>query len=413
MRLWMIAALGLAVFSSTAPAAEYRVLHSFCAKTGCLDGQSPVAPLVLDGQGNLYGTTSLGGLHGAGTVFQIERTADAHVYSRLYSFSICAGCGSGANPQAPVMLDASGAIYGTAYNGGTRGVGTLFKLTPNAGRWHAHVFHDFCSSSFCSDGSNPISGGFYPQARYGAPYDGTSDVYGVTIAGGQSPYGVLYRWTPKGGEHIAKSFCVETGCTDGAQPNGEIAFDDSGYACGTTRSGGTAQHGTLYCLEDGDNSWSYSFCSRSTCIDGSVPFAGTVPDGNNNVLGTTRYGGKYGQGVVYAVSTGALPHHERVLHNFCSRPNCADGSGPMSAVLLVSGAIYGTTSRGGEFDGGTIFRIDATGHEIVLHSFCRLTGCPDGYAPQAGLTTDGNGHLFGTATQGGRYGSGTVFELDL
>ena len=413
MRIGMLVALCLAVLCATASAAEYRVLHSFCAQANCPDGQFPVAPLTMDGQGNLYGTTSLGGLRQVGAVFQIGRTGGTPTYHRLYSFTICAGCGTGSNPQSPVMLDASGAIYGTAYNGGTRGAGTLFKLTEIAGRWRAHVFHDFCTSSFCSDGSNPISGGFYAQARAGAPYDGVSDVYGVTFAGGQSPYGVLYRWTPKGGEHIARSFCLQTNCADGAQPNGEVAFNDAGYACGTTRAGGSAQHGTLYCLEDGDASWSYSFCSRANCEDGAGPFAGVAPDGNGNLIGTTRYGGRYGQGVVYAISTGAGPHDERVLHNFCSKADCPDGRSPMGGVLLVNGSIYGTASRGGKYDGGTIYRIDANGHTTVLHSFCRLAGCPDGYGPQAGLATDGNGHFFGTATQGGRYGSGTVFELDL
>lgn len=412
MSIWKIAAVSFALLCSAASASEYRVLHNFCAHEGCTDGLFPAASLILDGQGNLYGTTTLGGMHDTGTVFQIERSGGGNVYRRLYSFQSCGGCAGGTNPQAPLMMDASGALYGTAYNGGTRGVGTLFKLSPIADRWHLHVFHDFCSSSFCSDGSNPISGGAYAQARSGAPYDGTSDVYGVTIAGGQSPYGVLYRWTPKGGEHIARSFCVEANCTDGAQPNGEVAFNDAGNVCGTTRAGGKSQYGTLYCLNADDSAWTYSFCSRSNCIDGSTPFAGVTADGSGNLFGTTRYGGKNGQGVVYAVSA-AAGHHERVVHNFCSRANCADGKNPMSGVLLIDGAIYGTTSRGGKYDGGTVFKIDAGGRETVLHSFCHAANCTDGYAPQAGLTTDGNGHLFGTTTQGGRYTGGTVFELDL
>jgi uncharacterized repeat protein (TIGR03803 family) len=413
MRVLAIATVGLGLMlASAASAAELHVLHSFCAKSGCTDGNFPSAPLVLDGRGNLYGTTTLGGVHDTGTVYQIDRSGGGHVYHRLFSFQSCGGCAGGINPQAPLMLDADGALYGTAYGGGTRGVGTLFKLSSVGDRWHLHVFHNFCSSSFCSDGSNPISGGAYAQARSGAPYDGKSDVYGVTFAGGQSPYGVLYRWTPKGGEHIARSFCVESNCTDGAQPNGEVAFNDAGYACGTTRAGGNAQHGTLYCLTEGDNSWTYSFCSRANCSDGAGPFAGVASDGNGNLIGTTRYGGKNGQGVVFAIST-ASDHRERVLHNFCSRANCADGKNPMGGILLIDGAVYGTTSRGGKYDGGTVFRIDASGHQTVLHSFCRVSGCPDGYAPQAGVITDGNGHLFGTTTQGGRYASGTVFELDL
>ncbi len=414
VRIGTILAAALAlILCAGASASEYHVLRHFCYKSGCSDGQLPMSALILDGAGNLYGTTSLGGIKNAGVVFQIDRTGATPVYRRLFNFQNCDSCGTGFNPQAPVMLDVGGAIYGTAYNGGSRGVGTLFKLTPIDGttHWHAHVYHDFCSSSFCSDGSNPISGVFYPGSRNGAPYDGNSWTYGVTIAGGQSPYGVLYRWSPKGGEHIAKSFCLEQGCTDGAQPNGEVVFNDAGYACGTTRVGGAAQKGTFYCLEDSDASWTYSFCRLENCVDGSNPQAGVVPDGNNNLLGTTRLGGRFGQGTVYAISS--VTHEERPLYSFCRLTDCADGKNPVSSVLLVGGTIYGTTLSGGRFGGGTIYKIDSAGHETVLYSFCHLSGCVDGYLPQAGLVTDGDGHLFGTASAGGRFGAGAVFELDL
>ncbi len=407
MRIWTILAL-LALTPMAAQAAEYRVLHNFCVSETCLDGRAPVAPLMLDGAGNLYGTTSRGGAHDTGTVFQIAMSGAAG-FRRLYSFAQAGG----ANPQAPLMMDAAGALYGTAINGGVRGEGTFFKLMPQGVRWRLHVVHQFCSSSFCSDGSNPVSGAAYAGARLGQPYDGNAEVYGTTVAGGQGPYGVLYRWTPKGGMHIAKSFCAETSCTDGAQPNGGVAFNDAGFPCGTTHGGGKAAHGTLFCLDADDAVWSVSFCSWANCADGSEPSAGIVADGKGNVVGTTRFGGRYGQGVVYAVSAGAAPHRLRVLHSFCRTAGCPDGSNPMSAVTMVGGDIYGTTSRGGKYSGGAVFKIDAAGHFSLVHSFCRAQGCPDGYAPQAGLVGDGNGHLFGTTAQGGRSGGGVAYEITL
>jgi uncharacterized repeat protein (TIGR03803 family) len=414
MRNWTIAFLA-AVLACAAPAsaATYRVLHSFCAKQNCTDGRYPVSAPVLDAGGNLFGTTSLGGLADAGTIYKIDRSGGASAFHRIYSFKNCNGCASGFNPQAPVILDRSGALFGTAYNGGGRGVGTLFKLVPDAAdRWHLHVSHVFCSSPYCSDGSNPVSGVSYPGARGGTPYDDVTEAYGVTISGGQSRYGVLYRWTPKHGQYIARSFCAEANCADGAQPNGDVAFDDAGYACGTTRTGGTAQQGTLYCLADyDDNYWTYSFCSQADCADGASPQAGVTPDGGGNLLGTARYGGAYGQGVVYRISS--QTRSLAVLYSFCALAGCADGKNPSSAVLLMNGAIYGTTARGGRYDGGTVFKIDAQGREKVLHAFCKKEGCPDGYAPQAGLVGDGNGHLYGTTTQGGRHNGGTVFEIDL
>lgn len=405
MRIWTI--LALIAATSAASAAEYRILHSFCASQNCIDGRYPVARLTMDGAGNLYGTTSRGGAHDTGAVFTLARSGDAAAFHRIYSF---AGTG-GANPQAPLMLDAAGALYGTAINGGALGEGTLFKLTPDGARWKLHVFHDFCSSSFCADGSNPGSGMAYAQARFGAPYDGNAEVFGVTQAGGQGPYGVLYSWTPRGGEHVIASFCTQADCADGAQPSGDVAFNDAGYPCGTTYGGGKAKHGTLFCLAAKDKLWRYSFCSRASCADGSEPSAGIVADGKGNVVGTTRFGGKYGQGVVYSVSTAT--HRSRVLHGFCRQAGCSDGSNPMGAVTILGDAIYGTTLRGGKYGGGTVYRIDASGHMTLLHSFCRVDGCPDGYAPQAGLVGDGNSHLFGTTTQGGRNGGGTVFEVAL
>ena len=413
MRSGTIVAALILIFCSAASASEYHILRHFCANAGCPDGSLPMAKLTLDGAGNLYGTTSQGGTTNAGVVFQIDRTGATPVYHRLYNFRNCYNCGIGFNPQTPVVLDAAGSIYGTAYYGGSHGMGTLFKLTQSSanGKWFAHVYHAFCSSSFCADGSNPISGVFYAQSRYGAPYDGNSWTYGVTMAGGLSPYGVLYRWSPKGKQHVAKSFCSEENCADGAQPNGEIAFNDAGYACGTTRAGGAHQMGTFYCLEDGDASWTLSFCRLADCVDGSAPQAGVVPDGNNNLLGTTRTGGRYNQGTVFSISS--VTHREVLRYSFCRLENCIDGKNPVSSVLLINGTIYGTTLGGGKFGGGTIYKIDSTGHETVLYHFCHVAGCADGYKPQAGLVTDGNGHLFGTASAGGRFGAGAVFELDL
>jgi uncharacterized repeat protein (TIGR03803 family) len=114
---------------------------------------------------------------------------------------------------------------------------------------------------------------------------------------------------------------------------------------------------------------------------------------------------------VFSISS--ISHAESLRYNFCRLTNCLDGKNPVSGVLLIGDAIYGTTLGGGKFGGGTIYKIDSTGHETVLYAFCRVSSCADGYLPQAGLVTDGNGHLFGTASAGGRFGGGAVFEFDL
>jgi len=118
MRSGTIVAALILIFCSAASASEYHILRHFCANAGCPDGSLPMAKLTLDGAGNLYGTTSQGGTTNAGVVFQIDRTGATPVYHRLYNFRNCYNCGIGFNPQTPVVLDAAGSIYGTAYYGG-------------------------------------------------------------------------------------------------------------------------------------------------------------------------------------------------------------------------------------------------------------------------------------------------------
>ena len=164
----------------------------------------------------------------------------------------------------------------------------------------------------------------------------------------------------------------------------------------------------------------HRFCSSANCADGADPLGVLIRDAAGNLYGTTQQGGNFnslcsfgnGCGVVFKVdNTG----QETVLHAFCSEANCADGFYPEAGLIEDSaGNLYGTTAYGGAHGGGTVFKMDNSGQEAVLHSFCSTGGakCTDGSQPSAALIEDGAGNLYGTTTFGGAHGTGTVFKLD-
>jgi uncharacterized repeat protein (TIGR03803 family) len=155
----------------------------------------------------------------------------------------------------------------------------------------------------------------------------------------------------------------------------------------------------------------YSFCPLPNCIDGSAPLAPLVRDAAGNLYGTTSQGGTSNQGTVFRLDkTG----HETVLHSFgfCSTLNCTDGLEPVAGLIMDAvGTLYGTTQYGGAYGQGTVFEVDKTGDETVLYSFCSASGCTDGAEPVAGLIQDTAGNLYGTTFRGGANDRGTVFKL--
>jgi uncharacterized repeat protein (TIGR03803 family) len=140
--------------------------------------------------------------------------------------------------------------------------------------------------------------------------------------------------------------------------------------------------------------------------DGENPYAGLVRDGEGNLYGTTLYGGSYGYGTVFKVDENGT---EKVLHSFAG--GTSDGSNPYAGVISDTDGdvLFGTTAGGVSSGRGTVFKVDTSGKETVLHVF---TGSPDGAYPLGGLTRDQEGNLYGTTNSGGSYGYGTVFKVD-
>ncbi len=294
----------------------------------------------------------------------------------------------GVHPYAGLVLDASGNLYGTTYDGGTNNAGTVFKITPAGVE---SVLHFFTNTP---DGSKP---------QAGLVLDASGNIYGTTSYGGASHNGAVFEITSGGAESVLYSFAG--GIADGANPMGSLVMDSSGNLYGTTEHGGASGHGTVFEITSGGaESLLYSFAGGPA--DGALPLAGLVLDASGNLYGTTETGGTSGYGTVFKITPGGA---ESVLHSFGSG---GDGAYPYYSglVLDASGNLYGTTYDGGSNGSyGTVFKITPGGAESVLHSFGSGT---DGTSPYAGVVLDASGNIYGTTTSyNGSHGDGTVFEI--
>ena len=210
------------VFELT-PSGTETILWSFGNGT---DGANPLAGVVRDAKGNLYGTTEYGGTYNKGIVFELTPSGTEKV---LWNFG---GGTDGANPYGGVIRDAKGNLYGTTANGGVYGDGTVFEVTRSG---METILHSFDNNDI--DGFNPYAGLVMDKK--------TGNLYGTTISGGGtgSSAGVVFELTPSGTETILHTF---TGSPDGASPWGGLVFDRTGSLYGTTFAGGASGNGTVY-----------------------------------------------------------------------------------------------------------------------------------------------------------------------
>jgi uncharacterized repeat protein (TIGR03803 family) len=328
-------------------------LHSFKFS----GGESPMAGLLRDAAGNLYGTTVYGGESGSscgccgcGVVFRLDKAGTETV---LYRFR--GGTSDGMWPEALLIRDSVGNLYGTTIQGSQHDEGTAFKLNKTDNETTLFTF-DF------TDGGEPFPG---------VISDAAGNLYGTTSVGGSCGYGTVFELDTTGMETVLHNFCG----ADGAYPSSVLIWDAAGNLYGTTKEGGSSDVcdggcGAVFELSpDSGGSWTekvlYSFCSVSGCADGLEPLSGPlVRDAAGNLYGTTYFGGS---------------------HRDCSGDAC-----------------------------GVVFKLNPNGKETVLHNF---TGGADGADPWAGLVIDASGNLYGAARYGGDtncsppYGCGTVFRI--
>jgi uncharacterized repeat protein (TIGR03803 family) len=278
---------------------------------------------------------------------------------------------------------------------------------------HETVLYSFCPVSECSDG-------YYIVA--GLIQDTAGNLYGTAGFGGPKGRGAVFKVDNSDNEISAYAFCSVANCKDGETPYGGVIADSTGNLYGTTTGGGSncvtnSGCGTVFKVDTtGHETVLYSFCSvgGTSCTDGAYPYVGLIQDTAGNLYGTTAQGGKsgcyLGCGTVFKVDTTGK---ETVLYTFCSASGCTDGATPYASLIQdTAGNLYGTTDAGGAVGRGTVFKVDTSGNETVLYSFCSVgQNCTDGEYTDASLLQDAAGNLYGTTQKGGAYGYGTVFKL--
>jgi uncharacterized repeat protein (TIGR03803 family) len=411
---------------------QFTTVYAFTGPPA--DGGNPLAALSLGSNGNFYGTTDFGGggkgFHNHGTVFEMSPSGSERV---LYAFQ---GGADGEYPEAGVTEGSGGVLYGATQSGGSapcgNGCGTVFALVPSGSGYAENILHTFGTVN--PDGRTPLAN---------VLVDGHGNIYGTTIWGGGTSCvfgsydlgcGVVYELSPGGSGYTEKLLYRFRGGNDGAYPSSSLTMDALGRIYGTTQfGGGTSCHfypnpsgcGTVFRITpEGHETVLYRFQGGT---DGADPLAGLLSLKGQRLIGATFYGGSsvcsIGCGTVFELDPSTQAHTGRVIHRFGDSVN-GDGALPSDQNGLVAdanGNIFGTTTAGGAGCGetggcGTVFDLSpsASGYsETVLHSFIRGTAP----TPQAGLTLDAGGQLYGVMYDGVRRvhgcenGCGTVFRI--
>ena len=337
----------------------------------------------------------------------------AQTLTTLYSFCSQPNCADGHYANGTLVQGSDGNLYGTTLFGGNQdcayNCGTVFKITPTGS---LTTLYSFCFQPGCSDGEQPYAG--LIQGSDGN-FFGTTNA-GGSMAGqcandvGGSGCGTVFKITPSGVLTTLYTFiCTQTNCANGAMPLAPLIEGTDGNFYGTT-SGDLAYvaGGTVFRITpEGTLTTLYTFCSQPNCADGSVP-NGLIQATDGNLYGTTSGGGAYLGGTAFKLTlSGVLS----TLHQFCSQSNCGDGNSPEGPLLQgTDGNLYGTTTGGGGPGGGygTVFRITPSGTFTSLYTFCPQ--CP-GESPYGALIQASDGNFYGTTGGGGSNLVGTLFKI--
>lgn len=397
-------------------AGQERVLYRFVAGP---DGEEPRAGLIADASGNLYGTTFYGGGQtNVGTVFRLTPPPTLPgdwTETVLHSFSDLL---DGWDPWAGLVADAAGNLYGTTWLGGTEGdCGVVFQLSPMGNTWSYSVLHNFACDDE-TDGGEP---------RNDLAVDSHGNLYGTTTVGGTGlcigGCGVIFELSPSGGnwtEAILYNFpAVGSGEEATGGTGGGVILDNKGNLYGTTFAGGGQNAaGAVFILKrpaQPRGQWTYHVLhSFVDPAQGLYPEAGVTFDRQGNLYGTTQIGGGTGCsgsgcGVVFELSRepdGSLQYN--VLYSFTGE---GDGGLPQASLTVDKGGnLYGITQEGGMGSGciglgcGVAFRLMPPAQPGAFWTQSVLhtfRGAADGYVPWGKLVVGKLGLLYGATQFGG------------
>lgn len=408
----LFAVILLLAFHALAAASSEQVLHQFVSLA---QGATPAGDLVADAQGNFYGTTFNGGSYGFGTVYRLTRNSSGKwAQTVIHNFT---GLTDGYQPNS-LAIDAAGNLFGATSGGGsssfnTQGYGIVFELSRAAnGSWTLTVLHAFAGQF--ADGYTPA----------GVALDSAGNVYGVAYGGignnacsGQC--GLIFRvvhsssgWT----EHTIYEF---KGKQDGALPVPSLTFDSAGNLYGATQA--SSLPWSIFQLTPTSTNWTLTtlFIMTDPSTQGGSP-NGVTFDASGNIFATSMLGGPNNNGVVFELVHGSTGWTQTVLHTFAGG---TDGSGPAGSPRFDSaGNLVGTTYWGGTAAAcasnlpvggcGTAYQLTPTSGgtwtETIVHNFAAGS---DGANPIGPVVIEPNGSIVGATVQGSIANVGTVFEL--
>ena len=314
-------------------AGTQTVLHSF---KGGADGATPNGGVIGNGSGTLFGTATAGGAHGAGIVYSVRGTTE----SVLYSF--VGGTGDGSAPQAGLVRDATGNLYGTTSAGGASGNGTVFELvapTIKTGAWTEKLLYSFGTGT---DGATPVGR---------VAFDSAGNLYGTTSAGGTSGYGTVFQLQPKATweETILHSF---QNTDDGYTPYAGLVADASGNFYGAATAGGSNSGGTIFKLSPSNGGFTFSVLASVPGWGVSGTFRDVLVRPNGVIYATTHCDGANNAGSIYKLIPSGGSWAYKLLYNFTGG---SDGLYSISNLVMQGGKLYGTTIGGGANGAGTVY----------------------------------------------------------
>jgi uncharacterized repeat protein (TIGR03803 family) len=378
-------------FAPSVLAAKYKVLHAF---SGTPDGGGPFAPLAIDGHGNLYGTTWGGGKYGYGAVFEVSPGGGDWTETILHSF--CPDwpqCSDGGAPMIGVTLDAAGNLYGPTAT-------ELFQVTPEGDHWAFHVIYETGTSEVLFDSS----GNIYTES-----------------GPGKCSQGEILKLIPprNGGDWTAKDlydFCRHKK-GQGSNPNYGLSWDTAGNLYGVA-GGGKENQGLVFQLEHTPTGWKQHVLHEFHYLnqDANGATGPPVADSAGNLYGSTQFGGSDrcggpGCGTIYKLSKQPDGRwKETLLFKF---PKWSKSGHPLGTLAMdAAGNLYGVAGGSlNECSCGVVFKFVHNPNDTWTYTILHRFHGTDGAYPQAGVTLDAEGSIYGTTVLGGEGGAGVVFKI--
>ena len=366
---------------------SYKMLHEFGASG---DGQNPYSGLVRGPDGVLYGTTYTGAGAMNGTIFKINE--DGLGYSLVHEFNYTADY-EGYRPEGLLCLSGDGFLYGATSYGGLGNIGAVYRVRPDGSGYARR-------RSFTYSGGD----GSYLAARLLPASDGK--LYGLAGDGGAHEAGSLFKLNADGSAYtVLHDFSWET--DDGSNPYGAVVEGNNGVLYGATGYGGGSNQGTIFKInKDGSD---YAVLRRFTGVagTGAHPSAALLDASDGKLYGRLATGGDGNGSALFRISKDGSDF--ALLLSFVDNNDGFDSPEP-DLLEGLDGALYSTTCYAGPTYDGMVWKVNKDGGGYtVLHSFSETNS--DGYYPDGGLLQESDGTLYGTTTFGGAFDRGTVFKL--